>query len=142
MQTSQTVNFPGNYDNLEKIGALVERAAQQAGLDDSACYAVQLAVDEACSNIIEHAYGGEGRGEIQCSTIIHPDNLTVVLRDFGAPFNPDSVPIPNLNQPIEEFEEQGLGLYWMRKLMDEVHFEFTADQGNVLTLVKRKKAEA
>lgn len=142
METSQTINFPGNYDNLEKISAMVEQAAQQAGLDDSACYAVQLAVDEACSNIIEHSYGGEGRGEIQCSTFIHQDDLTVVLRDFGTPFNPDSVPVPNLNQPIEEFEEQGLGLYWMRKLMDEVRFEFTPDKGNVLTLVKRKQAGA
>ncbi len=99
---------------------------------------MQLAVDEACSNIIEHAYGGEGRGDIESTCRIHSDGLTLILRDHGRPFNPNSVPPPNLHSSLEERNARGLGLYFMRELMDEVHFEFTPDSGNVLTMVKRK----
>lgn len=134
----QTAVFPGNYNSLEKIGKFIEQAAVTAGLDESASYAIQLAVDEACSNIIEHAYGGEGLGEIECTVQQQADGLMVTLCDRGQPFDPDRVPPPDLSAPLEELKARGLGLYWMRKLVDEVHFQFRADATNVLTLFKRK----
>ncbi len=139
MNTEQKLTFPGRFDSLAAISEFVARAAEAASLDERAVYAVQLAVDEACSNIIEHAYGGEGRGDIEITYRINSDGLTVILRDYGRPFNPNSVPPPNLHSSLEERNERGLGLYFMRELMDEVHFEFTPDSGNVLTMVKRKQ---
>jgi len=140
MDTSQTLTFPGRFDSLAAISEFVVRAAEAAGLDAHAIYAVQMAVDEACSNIIEHAYGGEGHGTIECTCRIKDDELTVTLRDHGRPFDPTSVPEPDLHASLEERSGGGLGLYFMRQLMDEVHFEFTPDPGNVLTMVKRKEA--
>jgi serine/threonine-protein kinase RsbW len=98
-----------------------------------------MAVDEACTNIIEHAYGGEGRGDIECTCQIESDRLIVRLCDHGRPFDPSSVPEPDINASLEERTEGGLGLFLIRKLMDEVHFEFTAESGNVLTMVKWKE---
>jgi serine/threonine-protein kinase RsbW len=98
-----------------------------------------MAVDEACTNIIEHAYGGEGRGDIECTCQIDSDGLTVRLCDHGRPFDPSSVPEPDINAGLEERREGGLGLFLIRKLMDEVHFEFTPESGNVLTMVKWKE---
>ena len=140
MDTSQTLTFPGRFDSLAAISEFVVRAAEATGLDAHAIYAVQMAVDEACSNIIEHAYGGEGHGTIECTCRIKDDELTVTLRDHGRPFDPTSVPEPDLHASLEERSGGGLGLYFMRQLMDEVHFEFTPDPGNVLTMVKRKEA--
>ncbi len=140
MDTSQTLTFPGRFDSLAAISEFVVRAAEAAGFDAHAIYAVQMAVDEACSNIIEHAYGGEGHGTIECTCRIKDDELTVTLRDHGRPFDPTSVPEPDLHASLEERSGGGLGLYFMRQLMDEVHFEFTPDPGNVLTMVKRKEA--
>jgi len=137
--TSQTLTFPGRFDSLAPIGAFVTHAAEAAGLDVRAVYAVQMAVDEACSNIIEHAYGGEGLGTIECTCSINDEGLTVILRDQGRPFDPDSVPEPDLQASLEERSGRGLGLYFMRQLMDEVHFEFIPDSGNVLTMVKRRR---
>ena len=57
----RTAKFPASYDSLKSIGELSTQAAKEAGFDDNAVYEVQLAVDEAATNIIEHAYGGEGR---------------------------------------------------------------------------------
>jgi serine/threonine-protein kinase RsbW len=62
-----------------------------------------------------------------------------VLRDHGRPFDPSNVPEPNVNAALEDREEGGLGLYLIRKLMDEVDFEFTPDSGNVLIMVKRRE---
>lgn len=133
-----TTNFLGFYHNLSSIGNFVGNAAQEAGLDETGVYAVQLAVDEACTNIIEHAYGGEGVGTIGITTIVSDDGLTVILRDTGKSFNPDSVPIPVTNLPLEEIQPRGIGLYLMRKMMDDIQFNFSEIDGNVLTMVKRR----
>ena len=140
MDTPKTATFPARFDSLAAIGEFVTHAAEAAGLDARAVYAVQLAVDEACSNIIKHAYGGEGRGDIECTCIINENGLAVILRDHGRPFDPTSVPEPDLYASIEDRKVRGLGLYFIRQLMDQVRFEFTADSGNVLTMVKRKEA--
>ena len=140
MDTSQTITFPGRFDSLAAISEFVIRAAEAAGLGARALCAVQMAVDEGCSNIIEHAYGGEGHGTIECTCRIKDGELTVTLRDHGRPFDPTSVPEPDLHATLEERRCGGLGLYFMRQLMDEVYFEFAPGSGNVLTMVKRKEA--
>jgi serine/threonine-protein kinase RsbW len=139
MDVSQTRTFPGQFESLAAISEFVTSAAEVTGLDARATYAVQLAVDEACSNIIEHAYQGEGRGSIQCTCHIGEEGLTIVLRDYGRPFDPDKVPVPNVDACLSERTGGGLGLYFMRQLMDVVHFELTPNLGNVLTMVKRKE---
>jgi len=139
MDTSQTFTFPGRFESLAAIGEFVIRAAEAAGLSARAVYAVQMAVDEACSNIIEHAYGGKKRGTIECTCCINDDELTVILRDHGRPFDPTSVPEPDLHASLEDRNGGGLGLYFMRQLMDKVHLESTPDSGNVLTMVKRRQ---
>lgn len=134
-----TVKIPGYYENLTKICDFVVQAAKEAGLGEKAVYAVQLAVDEACSNIIEHAYGGEGIGDIQCSCETTKDRFSIILHDQGKPFVPKSIPEPDLNAPLDEVKPRGAGLFLMHKLMDEVHFEFSEDEGNTLTLVKNRE---
>lgn len=130
--------FAGYYSNLEQICNFVVAAAQDAGLDDSAVYGVQLAVDEACTNIIEHGYGGEGKGEIECTCEVLSNGLKVVLKDHAEPFDPLDVPDPRRNLPLEEIRPRGLGLFLMRKMMDDVDFRFSP-KGNTLTMVKRRK---
>jgi serine/threonine-protein kinase RsbW len=135
--TMETVIYPGRYENLESICDYVGKAAREAGLDNKAVYAVQLAVDEACCNIIDHAYGGEGIGELECSVDVTNGELTVILRDHGRPFNPEIIPNPTLNMPLEKIKPRGVGLYLIRRMMDKVHYESSPDTGNVLTMVKR-----
>jgi serine/threonine-protein kinase RsbW len=141
IKSSKTLTFAGRYEGLAAISEFVTGAARAAGLDARAIFAVQLAVDEACSNIIDHAYGGEGHGDIECTCRVTDDGLTVVLRDQGRPFDPSYVPQPNLSPSLEDEDctGGGLGLYFMHQLVDEVHFEFGPDSGNVLTMVKRRE---
>ncbi len=136
-----TVTFPGRFESLAKISEFVIEAAKKAGLDESAVYAVDLAVDEACTNIIEHAYGGENKGEIQCTCQANKQGLTVILKDQGKPFNPERIHNPEKRAHLKDLKSGGAGLFLIRKMMDEVHFEFTTKDGNVLTMVKLKNPE-
>lgn len=140
MDAERKLTFPGRFDSLAAISDFVGRAAEAAGLDERAVYAVQLAVDEASTNVIEHAYGGEGRGEIEITCCVNSDGLTVTLRDYGSHFDSERLASPNLHATLEERNGGGLGLYLMHQLMDEVGFDSSSDCGNILTMVKRKKA--
>jgi serine/threonine-protein kinase RsbW len=130
--------FPSRLDSLEKISEFVAKAARTAGLGEAAVYAVQLAVDEAATNIIEHAYGRDREGDIHCDCEPFENGLKVILTDYGKPFNPEAIPDPETNVPLEDLKPRGLGLFLMRKMMDEIHFDFTEDRGNILTMIKHK----
>ena len=132
-----TKSFPGRYTSLPEISDFVARAAQDAGLDSKGVYAVRLAVDEACTNIIEHGYGGEGKGKIECSCEFDSEALTIELRDWGKTFDPSQVPEPDFDVPLEDLEPRGAGLFFMRKMMDEVRFKFQKGSGNLLVMVKK-----
>ena len=101
-----------------------------------------MAADEAFSNIVEHAYGDEASGDVECTCRVENDALVMTLRDHGIEFDPASVPPPDINGDLEERDYCGLGLYFMNKLMDEVHFEFDAESGNMVTMVKRRETES
>ncbi len=128
------------YAEVAGACAFCSDAALEAGLNEHDAFHVQMAVDEACTNIIEHAYTGEGKGKITLTCQVRPGELTVILRDTGKRFDPDRVPAPKLGNLLEDTEVGGLGLYFMRQIMDEVRFTFK-DQGNELVMVKRSSHE-
>jgi serine/threonine-protein kinase RsbW len=131
--------FPGRYESLASIGQFVRAQALQSGLDEKAVYQVEMAVDEACSNIIEHAYGVETEGEISLTCRNSTEGLTVILRDSGKPFDPKTVNSPELTAELEERESHGLGLFFIREWMDQVQYDYTPGVGNILTMFKRRK---
>ncbi len=132
-----TQRFSCSLNNLEKICDYVSRYATDAGLDESEIYAVQLAVDEATTNIIEHGYGGDCPNRIDITCEVLPDGLKVVIFDDAAPFSPDSVPEPQINVSLDEMKPRGLGVFLIHKMMDEVRYQPSEERGNTLTLIKR-----
>jgi serine/threonine-protein kinase RsbW len=138
MSSNKELTIAGYFKNLAKIGEFIEQAATRAGLDDHGIYAIQMAVDEACTNIIEHAYGGEGKGQIRLTCAVKKDGLQVIIYDHGIAFDPSQVPELNILAPLEERPEGGMGLFFMRKLVDRVEFKFGTAQGNRLVLFKRR----
>ena len=142
--TRRKKSYPARFESLDSLRKFVAKAAGDCGLDEDSAYAVKLAVDEAFTNIIEHAYGGESANKIECTCLIDRQGLTVVLQDCGKPFSPEAIPSPNLNARLEDRDEGGLGLYFMRQLMDRVDFTFAdkkpgGERCNVLTMFKGKE---
>ena len=135
----RTAIFPASFDQLEAIREFAAQAARDAGLNDSEAEAAVLAVDEACSNIIEHAYRGLTGGDIECTCDLGRNQLTIALRDHGRPFDPGKLPPPDLTSDVAHRRVGGLGVYLIHKNMDEVRYEALGASGNVLTMVKRRK---
>jgi serine phosphatase RsbU (regulator of sigma subunit)/putative methionine-R-sulfoxide reductase with GAF domain/anti-sigma regulatory factor (Ser/Thr protein kinase) len=133
--------FPAQFEHLDAIREFAAEAARQAAMDDKEIYNMQLAVDEAASNIIEHAYENIPDGQIEISIEVTPEALTVIMRDHGKYFNPDETVEPDPEADLEDRAIGGLGLFFMRKLMDEVRFEWQPEQGNLLTLVKLRASK-
>jgi serine/threonine-protein kinase RsbW len=132
----RTAMFQAKYENLDAIREFVAQAAIDAGLRETGVYAVQLAADEACSNIIEHAYEDQCDEEIECTCSDNGEDLIMIFRDHGKQFDPASVPEPVLTGSLNERQIGGLGIFLMNHLMDEVHYESMGEAGNVLTLKK------
>lgn len=141
MGYQKSLSVPGRYDQIRRLCAFVGEGARHAGFDDDTIFHVELACDEACTNIIEHTYEGEGVGKIQVSWDLTPDEFVVVIRDDGPRFDPTSVPEPPVPPELDEADELrvgGLGIFFMRRLMDDVTFSYSQGKGNVLTMVKHR----
>jgi serine/threonine-protein kinase RsbW len=141
MGQAQRLTVPGRFEYLAQIAEFVTQAARGAGLTDDDVFHVEMAVDEACSNVIEHAYAGAA-GEIEL-TCASPEQgrLEVVIHDRGRSFDPAAVLEPNVGAgaSLDALQAGGLGLFFMRKLMDEVRFNFSPGCGNTLYMIKRKQ---
>ncbi len=133
--------FKAKYSNLDAIRGLVGRSALEAGFSEREIFEVQLATDEASTNIIQHAFGGEGLDEFEIECDFAPGKLTITIHDRGKPFDPASVPEPNVKTGLRNRQIGGLGMYLIRNLMDEVHYTTSNEKGNTLKLVKYAEIE-
>lgn len=148
MGKKDTLSVPGRYENIQKICQFLAAGATQAGLAEADVFHVELACDEACTNIIEHAYGAEDQGNIEARWEVDGNRFVITLHDHGRSFDPQQIPSPITVSTtdvsdatlLESLREGGLGVHFIRKLMDEVHFRFE-DGGNTLTLVKLIRPE-
>ncbi len=134
----QTVKFQAKFELLDEIREFVGTIARENGFGDKDVYNIQLATDEAASNIIEHAYEGVTDGVLDLSCGMNEQTLVITLVDHGLPFDPSGVPMPDLQADLVDRKIGGLGIFLMRKLMDDVHYHSNADKSNVLTMIKRK----
>ncbi|HMZ07972.1 MAG TPA: ATP-binding protein [Anaerolineales bacterium] len=129
--------FPASFDYLDEIRELVAETARAGGFSEKAIYSLQLAADEAASNIIEHAYEGISNASIYLTCDINGEEIVITMLDKGTPFDFSAVKEPNLTSDLSERQIGGLGVYLMRKLMDKVNYE-TTRAGNLLTMTKRR----
>ena len=134
----KTVQFAAKFEYLDEIREFVAQIAREGGFNDREIYSLQLAADEAASNIIEHACEDLPDADFDVTCDIRGDVLTITMRDTGRPFNPSNVRQPNLKADLSERQIGGLGLYLMRKLMDDVHYISNPHTGNLLTMTKRR----
>jgi serine/threonine-protein kinase RsbW len=135
----KSVQFTAKFEYLDEIRDFVGTIARAGGFSDKDVYNIQLATDEAASNIIEHAYENQPDGILKLSCDIQDDTITIILIDYGKSFDPSEIPLPDLKADLSDRKIGGLGIFLMRKLMDEVHYESRADKSNILTMIKRKK---
>lgn len=124
------------HARMATIRSFVRHGVAKLGGSEDDGFAFELATDEAAANIFEHAYAGRG-GEIAVTVSREGDSLVVCIRDWGRPFDPERVPPPDLDAPLEERQVGGLGLFLIRKFTDGVSFAFDPVRGNTITMRRR-----
>ena len=136
-----TLQVPSSTENLALIREFVGSIAQQSGMDAKDSGKLELAVDEACANVIEHAYGHDITKEVIIRASLDEETLRIDVEDTGRGFDPNSVDQEKLDEMIHKRRTGGLGMRLMKTLMDEVHYEIEPGKKNELHMVKhlRKK---
>lgn len=130
-----TLTVPSSTRYLEEVRDFVARHASDAAFEPDAVEQLKMAVDECCTNVIEHAYRGESERPIDIAVIVESDRLAVRIRDEGQAFDPAAYREPDLVQFARTRKSGGFGVHIMRRLMDEVRFR-THGRKNECYMVK------
>jgi serine/threonine-protein kinase RsbW len=127
-------------ESLETVRAFVDEACRRAGADSAFCFDLKLAVDEACTNVIEHGYGGRPGGSIRIVCEAGNGEVRVTIVDHGRAFSPSELPPADTTSDWQQRPVGGLGWFLIRESVDEIDYEPDPAGGNRLTLVKRSRA--
>lgn len=134
---SITLNLPGRYACLGAIRQAVLHISARAGLSEIKSAQLEMAVDEACSNVIEHSYGGESdSSELRVRLIREPGGITVEICDRGAGFDFDTQPARAPSDYLDERRQRGLGMFIIRCFVDSASYQRATPDGNCLRLTK------
>lgn len=132
-----TLHVPSSTENLALIREFVTAVGTQAGFTDDEVARLELAVDEACTNVIEHAYGHDITKEVVVRAIFDDEELRIDVVDTGRGFDPLALPQPPLEQLVAERRSGGLGMQVIKRIMDQVSYEMIPGQKNELRMIKR-----
>ena len=126
--------FPANVSALEDALAFTEEQLEAAGCPVNKVMQISVAIEEMFVNIAHYAYPG-GNGTVRYSIEHDGQGVTFRLADSGIPFNPLAKPDPDITLSAKERKIGGLGIYMMKKTMDEAVYEYTSGE-NILTMKK------
>jgi serine/threonine-protein kinase RsbW len=131
------LQVPSSTENLALIREFVTSVGRQAQLEEADINNLELAVDEACANVIEHAYGHDTTKEVIVRARFDNEALQISVIDEGRGFDPTGVKQDSVEQLIHERKSGGLGIRLIQRLMDEVSYEIVPGQKNELHMTKK-----
>ena len=131
------LSVPADTTYLAQVRAAVLEVVSQGFFPPQKAGLIALAVDEAVANIMEHAYppGKEG-GKIQVVLDATPQRFEVLIRDSGLSFDPRDVPEVDMTEHVKAGKKGGLGIFLMRRIMDEINYSFKQGVHNELQMIK------
>jgi serine/threonine-protein kinase RsbW len=134
--SSRTLHIESRTERLIAVREFVSSAAREFGFNDEDIGKIALAVDEACTNIIKHAYRFDPNKEITVSIRQKNGAFEVSILDSGAGFDPARIPTPDMKEYLSHFRRGGLGIYLIKSLMDKVEYGNGPGQSNEVRLTK------
>ena len=123
-------------ENLSLIRDFISSQAASSGISAEQIENIMLAVDEACTNIIKHAYKSFPEGDIVIKLEFNNQKLIISIIDHGNTFDPSAVPDPDLQKYYRNGKVGGLGMYLMKTLMDDVKYISVPGKYNKVLLSK------
>lgn len=136
MDNGRMLEIEADLANLERAREFVRRAALDYGLEGARVAEVELAVDEAITNIIVHGYAHRD-GTVRLQVTREGETVAVILRDDAGPFDVREAPRPDLSLPLAQRPVGGLGVHLIEQSVDEIRYRRSAQGVNELTLLKK-----
>jgi len=131
-----SVQLKNKLFELERMSQILEELGQSHHLPSKALHVVNLALEEILTNVISYGYEDKNEHEIIVRLSLQDGELVAEVEDDGRPFNPLELPEPDTTSPLEERPVGGLGIHFVRKLMDAV--EYSRKDGKNLLVMKTK----
>ncbi len=129
-----TLTVPSHPKFLYVVRSALYPIAIDAGFGKKEAGRIILAIDEACSNIIKYAYGGDQSQTIALTIAVDAEELRITLQDSGKQVDISKI----APRKLDEIRPGGLGTHFMHSLFDSVHYDTSGGRGTVLTLVKKR----
>lgn len=133
------LRIPSETDNLELIREFVTKVAEKVGFNSDDTGKIELACDEACTNVIKHAYSADkndGKNSLDILIKVEYDKFTLMVTDHGKGFDPNAIKTPDMQEYLAQLKVGGLGIYLMKTLMDEVDYQMEPGVKNQVKMVK------
>ena len=135
------LKLPADCENLNIIRRFVIGIARGMGFHEDEIYQIEVAVDEASANVIEHAYidGQSKERNIDVAVKQNPDQIEITIADSGVGFKPDALKTPDMEEYLKEMKPGGMGVHLIRTLMDDVNFCINPGFCNEVKMVKYRQ---
>jgi serine/threonine-protein kinase RsbW len=130
------LRLPSQSDNLAIIREFVAKVAKKVGFNSDEASKIELAVDEACTNVIKHAYTNNSNQIIDVQINVDRKKLSIIVSDRGKGFDPAKVKLPDLGESIKKGRKGGLGICLIKTLMDKVDFQIKPGLKNQVKMTK------
>ena len=134
-----SLNVPSSTENLAMIRDFVSSISAQTGFTEAEVARLALAVDEACANVIEHAYRQEITHDVTVRAVVDEEALRFEIVDTGRHFDPAIIETQDVEELIRQRKSGGLGLRLIRTIMDDVQYRIIPGEKNELRMTKKLK---
>jgi anti-sigma regulatory factor (Ser/Thr protein kinase) len=135
MKDSITVTIPSHPKYLSAVRSVTSKIGQMYDIDEPVVEDIKLAVDEACTNVIKHAYRGDISKKIVLKYIIKQNSFQVIVEDRGIKAQVDLIK----GRSLDDIRPGGLGIHFIRRVFDVFEFDEKKKKGNRLRLIKYMK---
>lgn len=136
-ETERHLILHNDIQQIPQLADFVEAVADAAKLDVGLTMSINLALEEAVSNVIMYAYPKGSDGLVDIEAIVRKDSLQFIVSDNGIPFDPTAAPEADISLDLDERPIGGLGIFLVRNIMDEVTYTRSDDGKNILTMTKK-----
>ncbi|MBP1649056.1 MAG: Anti-sigma regulatory factor [Bacteroidetes bacterium] len=133
---TESIHIESRTDRLIAVREFVSASARKFGFSDEEVSKIALAVDEACTNIIKHAYKFDPTQYITVTIKPRGRTFEVSIKDTGRQFNPSDIMTPDMKEYLTHYRRGGLGIYLMKSLMDKVEYDIEPGKKNEVRLTK------
>jgi serine/threonine-protein kinase RsbW len=138
LNDTDRLHVAATTEQLSVIRDFVRLHVRQAGFSEHETNNIVLAVDEACANLIQHAYQNDPTKSIDVRIVVRPSEINVEIMDTSTPFDPGKADLPDMRRYFAEHRHHGLGILLMTRVMDGIEYVPSGEGRHENTLILTK----